>query len=437
MAIFPGAVSTDSDLYIAVNQTTTQLTDNPLTVGATTVNVVSATAFPTVGFISIDAEIIKYTGKTGTSFTGCTRGADGTTAASHAQNSQVYHNVIAVHHNASKDEIIAIENNLSSRIGLSATQILALNGSAAAPTHSFTNDSDTGMYRSNTNQIGFATGGLDRLFIDDNAITGNKPAQFLDGTAAVPAYSFFSDTDTGIYSITANAIGISTGGGTRLEIYNTSLTMNVPIFGIDGTAASPAYTFTLDPDNGIWRPATNTIGIATAGVDRLRINVDFFPTDDGTMLLGKSGNRWSKLHTVGIVGTTTNNNAASGDVGEYIEAEQPTATNAPTSGQWGDLTSISLTAGDWDVSGMVNWLLNGSTSTDVELGIKTTAGNSAPGDPSATQYLLPPTATANSSGSLTIRLSLSGTTTVYLKYLAAYSAGTPQARGHIHARRVR
>jgi hypothetical protein len=112
MAIYPGAGASDSNLYIAVNATSTQLTDNPLSNSATTVNVTDATAFPTVGFISIDNEIISYTGKTGTSFTGCGRGADGTTAASHVQNSQVFHNVIAAHHNALKDEVIAVEVDL-------------------------------------------------------------------------------------------------------------------------------------------------------------------------------------------------------------------------------------------------------------------------------------------------------------------------------------
>jgi len=49
----------------------------------TTITVVSTTGFPTSGTIDIDTELITYTGKTATTFTGCTRGANGTTAASH------------------------------------------------------------------------------------------------------------------------------------------------------------------------------------------------------------------------------------------------------------------------------------------------------------------------------------------------------------------
>jgi len=49
----------------------------------TTITVTSAAAFPASGRIDIDTELITYTGKTATTFTGCTRGANGTTATSH------------------------------------------------------------------------------------------------------------------------------------------------------------------------------------------------------------------------------------------------------------------------------------------------------------------------------------------------------------------
>ena len=49
-----------------------------------TINVVSTTGFSTVGSLFIGAELITYTGKTATSFTGCTRGAAGSSNKSHA-----------------------------------------------------------------------------------------------------------------------------------------------------------------------------------------------------------------------------------------------------------------------------------------------------------------------------------------------------------------
>jgi len=55
----------------------------------TTITVASATAFTTSGAIWIDGEYITYSGKTATDFTGCVRGADGTTAASHSNGALV------------------------------------------------------------------------------------------------------------------------------------------------------------------------------------------------------------------------------------------------------------------------------------------------------------------------------------------------------------
>ncbi|NDB61408.1 hypothetical protein EB001_23660, partial [bacterium] len=49
----------------------------------TTITVTSTSAFPTSGRLDIDTELITYTSKNATQFLGCTRGANGTTAASH------------------------------------------------------------------------------------------------------------------------------------------------------------------------------------------------------------------------------------------------------------------------------------------------------------------------------------------------------------------
>ena len=60
----------------------TSLTAN-LTTSATTVSVAFTSGFGSTGSILIESEVISYTGVTSTSFTGCTRGASGTTAAAH------------------------------------------------------------------------------------------------------------------------------------------------------------------------------------------------------------------------------------------------------------------------------------------------------------------------------------------------------------------
>jgi hypothetical protein len=56
----------------------------------TTIVVDSTTGFPAAGTILIDSELITYTAKTATDFTGCVRGASGTTAVSHLDNAIVF-----------------------------------------------------------------------------------------------------------------------------------------------------------------------------------------------------------------------------------------------------------------------------------------------------------------------------------------------------------
>lgn len=147
--------------------------------------------------------------------------------------------------------------------------------------------------------------------------------------------------------------------------------------------------------------------------------------------------------THGIVGTATNNSATAGNVGEYVSSSISTFTNVTTTNQYADLTSISLTAGDWDVSGQVYYFNNGATWTAIVSGISVTSGNSATGlvngesllSSSWASSLVTPIENVHTLANL--RFSLSGTTTVYLKYRSIYSVGTPQAVGSIRARRVR
>jgi len=57
---------------------------------ATTVTVDSTASFESSGFLKIEDEIIQYTGKTSTTFTGLIRGSAGTTATTHADNVAVF-----------------------------------------------------------------------------------------------------------------------------------------------------------------------------------------------------------------------------------------------------------------------------------------------------------------------------------------------------------
>lgn len=67
----------------------TTLIDGALNSSATTITVDSTADFPEQGRLRIDDEEITYTGKTPTTFTGCTRGARSTRAVSHLDNAVI------------------------------------------------------------------------------------------------------------------------------------------------------------------------------------------------------------------------------------------------------------------------------------------------------------------------------------------------------------
>jgi hypothetical protein len=142
--------------------------------------------------------------------------------------------------------------------------------------------------------------------------------------------------------------------------------------------------------------------------------------------------------TNGIVGTATNDNANAGSVGEY--ATNTTSTTSLTSGVSANATSISLTAGDWDVEGIVQFSPAGTTVTSlIAAGISTT---SATFGAFQNNQLIAGLSNNAGAGSITLatpvsRISIAGTTTVFLVALASFTVSTETCNGFIRARRVR
>lgn len=142
-----------------------------------------------------------------------------------------------------------------------------------------------------------------------------------------------------------------------------------------------------------------------------------------------------------LPGTATNDSANAGNVGEYISSAF-TASAAPATTTWGDATSISLTAGDWDI--MYQVIANSNSVANVtvlQMATTTTTGNSTTGQTSGTN-LLSETGTflASDKTSMTlgrVRASLSGSATYYAKINASFTGTAPQFDGIISARRVR
>lgn len=148
--------------------------------------------------------------------------------------------------------------------------------------------------------------------------------------------------------------------------------------------------------------------------------------------------------TTGIVGTTTNNNAATGSVGEYVNADlQYNASPIALSNNVGaNIVSISLTAGDWDVFGLVGLNIAPTTVMVYVNGGASTISAAPPSNSNYAFYLTPLPASSTVYNGLSFpipqyRLSLSGTTTVYLIVVASFGVSTCSAFGYLSARRAR
>lgn len=142
-----------------------------------------------------------------------------------------------------------------------------------------------------------------------------------------------------------------------------------------------------------------------------------------------------------ITATQTNDNAPVGSEGEYVTATVAPGTVALTSVTAVNVTSITLTAGDWDVTGVINFtptattsiavLAGGPSSTTGALGAQDSffQSSNATQVPGTTIVIAPPTPV--------IRFSLASTTTIFLVTRATFSLSTLAAGGTIRARRAR
>ncbi len=118
MANFPGAIDSAASLYSPVDAFSSKpletTTASPVLAGDSTINVASTSGgfAASYGILSIDDELIVYSGKTATSFTGCQRGAFGTTAIGHNNGVAVKANMVAGFITALQSAVLAIENEL-------------------------------------------------------------------------------------------------------------------------------------------------------------------------------------------------------------------------------------------------------------------------------------------------------------------------------------
>jgi hypothetical protein len=256
------------------------------------------------------------------------------------------------------------------------------------------------------------------------------------GVATLPTGILFG---AGTGPITTGTASVSLGGTGA-----TTLANGMPLF---GAGSSPITAGTL---------SGNTTKLATVGpagfvsghmvvADANSNLVDGGAAPSGSYLPLSGGTLTGALtpaQPAGIVGTTTNNNASAGSVGEVISSDIPSASGITlTSSVSIDVTIVSLTPGAWQCSGNIQALPNSSTTIHELSGFITTlASGFPPSEIAGTFDVFPDGGVAgNNPGSPVgiVILNLAATTTVHLRVYANFVTSTLKAYGLLQCVRFR
>lgn len=238
-------------------------------------------------------------------------------------------------------------------------------------------------------------------------------------------------------SLTASNGGIVYSNSTTLAVLAGTATARQMLQ--SGSSTTPAWSTTTWPatttaNRILYSSATSVIGeITSANSSVLVTDGSGVPGFSTTLPAFTTSSITFSPTTGGIVGTTTNDDVAAGKVGEFISSVVPSAGNSVTTATAFNLTSISLTAGDWDVYGNITYILAG-TCTQFNAWISTTSATIP--DVSLESTLVGTFTTFAAANAPFKRISIGSTTTVYLSGYAAFSV-TATACGGIYARRAR
>lgn len=236
----------------------------------------------------------------------------------------------------------------------------------------------------------------------------------------------------GIVIISYPSAGVIDGtGGTITHVGGNT----IHTFTTSGTFVAPV------------KPASPTLTFSAGGIKTAKIWTDGNNSSQLTFTMGTTD--YASLNSSGVAtflgqligkGTATNDSAATGYIGEYVTASLASGSaTSLTNVTAKTVVSISLTAGDWDVTGVVDFHPDTTTTTTyLRAGISTTNNTLGAVDTYSTNpFAIAVTSVDAAEITPTVRLSLSTTTTVYLIAMGGFAISTLTAYGTIRARRMR
>lgn len=146
------------------------------------------------------------------------------------------------------------------------------------------------------------------------------------------------------------------------------------------------------------------------------------------------------LNAAALVANVSGAAQSASAIGEILSATQAgsTATGVGSTGTWGNVTSVTLSAGSWLVWGIVGFKENGAVLTDF-LACGISASSSGSGMSEFDTSVFPGMISSGSDLIMrtpSVPINVSGTTDYYLNTKFTYSSGSPQHRGKIVALRI-
>jgi hypothetical protein len=287
---------------------------------------------------------------------------------------------------------------------------------------------------------------------DSSNIIPNGPILAPLGSATNPSYSF-PQTNLGMYSPGANLVGFSAGGAYRMVI-NGGATNAVAMRSTTTFGWTPSSDPTATPDTLLARDGANTLAQRNGTAPQVnRVYNTFTDANNGewfdeswnvvsnVVTLAARANGSGTVRRIDIVGTKTNDSPCAGCVGEVISAVVAAGTVNLATGSSANVTSVSLTAGDWDCAGAINYTYAASTSvTNLTGGASATSAVLPVQDSRFDQETAAQVPTGGAIGGFPIPVTqqlLSTTTTVFLVTQGTFTLNTVIAGGTLRCRRMR
>ena len=167
---------------------------------------------------------------------------------------------------------------------VSTTKVISGIGSAAAPSFTFPGDPDTGLYSYSANNIGVASNGVERLSVGNGGI----------------------GVSTTLFPKTNNGVSLGTFGLAWSNLYVSSTVYATKILVPFGSNTAPPIAFSGDSGTGLSIPAAGSLDLNTSGQLRMRFSssgnaslAGIYPGTNNTYDLGRPALSWGNVYASG------------------------------------------------------------------------------------------------------------------------------------------